>query len=187
MALHSQQVAFIRRETIQQVDWSIPQWEREKPRQFWDPSRKLIKSIRDYQKLNTGKNPISKVLKKICIFRYRFWSVVTGAEIDLNVQIGGGLLIPHPNGIVIHPKTRIGPNCLIFQQVTLADGPVLGHHVDIGAGAKIVGKLQLGNNAKIGANAVVTKDVRQGATMVGVPAKEIRRQPPGSSELRLMH
>ena len=69
--------------------------------------------------------------------RHRFWSVVTGADIPLNCQIGGGLLIPHPNGVVIHPQAVLGVNCLIFQQVTVGargeEGlPVIGGHVDIG-------------------------------------------------------
>jgi serine O-acetyltransferase len=63
--------------------------------------------------------------------------VVCGAEIDLNCNIGGGLLMPHPNGIVIHPKAIIGLNCLIFHQVTLVGIVKLGFHVDIGAGAKL--------------------------------------------------
>ncbi len=53
------------------------------------------------------------------MLRHRFWSVVTGADIPLGCRIGGGLLLPHPNGVVIHPDAAIGPNCLIFQQVTL--------------------------------------------------------------------
>jgi serine O-acetyltransferase len=108
---------------------------------------------------------------------YRVWSALCGAEIDLKVQIGGGLLIPHPNGIVIFPDVVIGPNCLIFQQVTLGIGgrlpgcPVLGGHVDVGAGAKILGGVTIGDHAKIGANAVVLDDVPSGATAVGVPAR----------------
>jgi len=102
---------------------------------------------------------------------------VTGAEIDLNAQISGGLLIPHPNGIVIHPSVVLGPNCLIFQQVTLGTGgrlagcPKVGGHVDIGAGAKILGGITIGDHAQIGANAVVLHDVPSGATAVGVPAR----------------
>jgi serine O-acetyltransferase len=108
---------------------------------------------------------------------YRWWSAVCGAEIDLKVRIGGGLLIPHPNGIVIFPDVVIGPNCLIFQQVTLGIGgrtagcPILGGHVDVGAGAKILGGVTIGDHAKIGANAVVLDDVPGGATAVGVPAR----------------
>lgn len=112
---------------------------------------------------------------RVEVVRHRFWSIVTGADIPLNCQLGGGLLIPHPNGIVIHPAVRIGPNCLIFQQVTLgANGkgvPQLGGHVDIGAGAKILGPVSIGDHALIGANAVVLCDVPPGATAIGVPGR----------------
>lgn len=156
-----------------QVTWSAPMWEREAPRRFWDPGRKLLRSIRDYQKIRHKRGPIFFLLQKYCKLRHRIWSVITGAEIDLNCQIGGGLLIPHPNGIVIHPDSVIGPNCLIFQQVTLA-GPVnLGFHVDIGAGAKLLGPLSIGDNVRIGANAVVTNHVDSELTVVGIPAKPL--------------
>jgi len=157
------------------VDWSIPNWEREKPTRFWDPSRKLLKSIRQYQALTNSNAPLKRVRRKLIVLRHRFWSVITGAEIDLSCQIGGGLLIPHPNGIVIHPDSTIGANCIIFQQVTLAGIVELGYHVDIGAGAKIIGPLTIQNHVRIGANAVVTKDVEEGDTVAGVPAKSIRK------------
>ena len=87
-------------------------------------------------------------------------------------------MIPHPNGIVIHSAAKIGPNCLIFQQVTIGSAhggvPALGGHVDIGAGAKIIGAVRIGDHAKIGANAVVLIDVPAGATAVGTPARIIR-------------
>jgi serine O-acetyltransferase len=86
-------------------------------------------------------------------------------------------MLPHPNGIVIHPDAEIGPNCLLFQQVTIGanhDGvPRIGGHVDIGAGAKILGPITIGNHARIGANAVVINNVPDGATAVGVPARVI--------------
>lgn len=148
-------------------------WSREKPRFFWDPSRKLLKTIRDYQKLINKKDPINILRRKLCVLRHRFWSIITGAEIDLCCKIGGGLLIPHPNGIVIHPKAIIGNNCILFQQVTLANVVILGDHVDIGAGAKILGPLTIGDNVKIGANAVVTKNIPHNRTVVGIPAKEL--------------
>lgn len=156
------------------IDWSKPDWSREKPRKFWDPSRKLLKSIRDYQKLKKSTSLYCRFRSKLIVLRYRFWSMITGAEIDLSCQIGGGLLIPHPNGIVIHPDSIIGINCLIFQQVTLAGIVELGMHVDIGAGAKLLGPLKLGNHVKVGANAVVTASAGDNVTLVGMPAKVIK-------------
>lgn len=87
--------------------------------------------------------------------------------------------MPHPNGVVIHPDAVVGPNCLIFQQVTLGHGPtpgapIIGGHVDIGAGAKILGGIRVGDHARIGANSVVLSDVPPGATAVGIPAKVIK-------------
>jgi serine O-acetyltransferase len=115
------------------------------------------------------------VLKRWAVLRHRFWSAVSGADIPLNCQIGGGLLLPHPNGVVIHPAAHIGPNCLIFQQVTLGTrggggAPVLKGHVDIGAGAKLLGAVSVGEHATIGANAVVLTDVPAHGVAVGVPA-----------------
>lgn len=119
------------------------------------------------------------IRRRVAVLRHRFWSVVTGAEIPLGSRIAGGLLIPHPNGIVIHPDAVIGPNCLLFQQVTLGTmrktggAPVLGGHVDVGAGAKVLGDITVGANARIGANAVVVSDVADGSTVVGIPARPI--------------
>lgn len=141
----------------------------------WDPSRSLLASIRAYQRACDSRAPWAVLVRKWAVLRHRFWSVVTGADIPINCKIGGGLLIPHPNGIVIHPDVTIGPNCLIFQQVTLgmAHGgvPRVSGHVDIGAGAKVLGSISVGEHARIGANAVVINDVPAGATAVGIPAK----------------
>ena len=108
------------------------------------------------------------------MLRHRFWSAITGADIPINCRIGGGLLIPHPNGIVIHPDAEIGPNCLIFQQVTIGHRngglPSIEGHVDIGAAAKILGGVNIGAHAAIGANSVVLVDVPASSTAVGVPA-----------------
>jgi serine O-acetyltransferase len=112
------------------------------------------------------------------------WSFVAGADIPLNSHVAGGLLIPHPNGIVVHPEARIGPNCLLFQQVTIGTGPKpglpeLGGHVDVGPGAKILGGIRIGDHAVIGANAVVITDVPEGGVAVGIPAsvKRVVRYP----------
>lgn len=172
----------IKVEINEDIDWSEPDWSREKPRKFWDPSRKLLSSIRDYQKLKKSSSLYSRLRSKLIVVRYRFWSMITGAEIDLSCQIGGGLLIPHPNGIVVHPDSVIGINCLIFQQVTLAGAVEIGMHVDIGAGAKLLGPLKLGNHVKVGANAVVTADAGDNVTLVGMPARAIKHRPKSTSQ-----
>jgi serine O-acetyltransferase len=161
---------------IAPISATEPDWERERRvGGRWEPSKSLLKSVRDYQR---AKAHGSRLASKIAVLRHRFWSVVTGADVPLNCKIGGGLLMPHPNGVVIHPAAEIGPNCLIFQQVTIGDQhggvPRLGGHVDVGAGAKLIGKISIGDHAKIGANAVVTIDVPPGATAIGVPARIVR-------------
>lgn len=106
---------------LETVSSDTPDWSRESKAYFeWEPSRSLITSIRDYQRYSVSSNLFNQIiLKKVAILRHRFWSIVTAADIPLNCQIEGGLLMPHPNGIVIHPGVKIGPNCLIFQQVTI--------------------------------------------------------------------
>ena len=151
-------------------------WERENQVQGrFEPGKKLLAAIRHYQRLMTNGGIMSRMIRPIVVVQYRFWSAISGADIPLNSNIGGGLLIPHPNGIVIHPDAQIGPNCLIFQQVTIGAGtrsglPVIEGHVDIGAGAKILGGVHIGAHARIGANAFVINDIPSNATAVGIPA-----------------
>lgn len=159
------------------VSAAVPDWTRERKRPLqWSPSRSLLAAIRAYQRHAASGNPFVRiVLRRLAVLRHRFWSVVTGADIPLDARLGGGLLLPHPNGIVIHPNAEIGPNCLIFQQVTIGtrgtEGvPRIGGHVDIGAGARLLGGISVGDHARIGANAVVLCDVPPGGMAVGVPA-----------------
>jgi len=154
------------------VDWS-----RELPDGYWDPGRRLLKTIRQYQLQAERGGPVAYLLKRLCVIRHMFWSVVSGADIPLNSKISGGLRIPHPNGIVIHPDAEIGPNCMIFQQVTVGANnrgiPKIGGNVMLGAGAKVLGGITLGDNVRVGANAVVVHSVADGKHVVGVPAKEV--------------
>lgn len=150
------------------VSATDPDWSREDPVRLYDPPRRLLRAIRRYQ-------AAGPIMRRYWVLSHRFWSAVTGADIPLNCQIGGGLRIQHPNGIVFHSDSVIGPNCTIMQQVTLGTdrsgrAPVIGGHVDIGAGAKVIGPVQVGDHAQIGANAVVVKDVPEGAVAVGIPA-----------------
>jgi serine O-acetyltransferase len=158
-----------------------PEWSREIPEPGeWKPAFRLIHALRDYQRYQETSGPCACLMRITATLRHRFWSAVSGADIPLNARhVGGGLMLPHPNGIVIHPDAVIGPNVLLFQQVTIGSGgskpgvPVLGSGVCVGAGAKILGGIRVGTNARIGANAVVISDVPDGATAVGVPARVI--------------
>lgn len=163
----------------QQVSATLPDETRECRRGWWDPSRQLLHSVRSYQRWRRQWGVIGRAVRAYHVLRHRFWSALTGAEVPLDCTIGPGLLMPHPNGIVIHPDVVIGVNSLIFQQVTIGTGgkkpgvPLLGGHVDVGAGAKILGGIVIGDHARIGANAVVLDDVPAGATAVGNPARII--------------
>lgn len=161
------------------ISSSEANWSRESLKSFWDPGRKQLSSIRDYQKYKSSSNIFAVVGSRIAVIRHLFWSVISGADIPINCNLGGGLIIPHPNGIVIHPNSNIGVNCLIHQQVTIGVNrddsvpPTVSGHVDIGAGAKIIGNITIGPHVLIGANAVVVKDVEAYSIVAGVPAKVI--------------
>lgn len=159
-----------------------PDWSREEPDRWWDPSRQLLATIRTHARVAGRRSLASRLVRKVAVLRHRFWSVVSGADIPINShRLGGGLLLPHPQGVVIHPDVVVGPNCLLMQQVTLGTGPKpgvprLGGHVDVGAGAKILGGVVIGDHAVIGANAVVISDVPAHAVAVGIPAVVKRRR-----------
>jgi len=156
---------------VSQISTTEPNWGRERLERWWEPSKQLLRSIRNYQRVSEQTGAIARIMRFYHVLEHRFWSVVTASDIPLNCQVGGGLVLPHPNGIVIHPSAVIGVNCTIFQQVTIVNRVRIGGQVDIGAGAKILRYVTIGDRAKIGANAVVLKDVPPGATAVGVPAR----------------
>jgi serine O-acetyltransferase len=102
-----------------------------------------------------------------------------GAEFD------AGLVLIHSTGIVINGQVRGGANVHIEHQVTIGaerrNSPVLGNDVFLGAGAKIIGSIAIGDGARIGANAVVLEDVPPHCTAVGIPARIVRRRTPALS------
>jgi serine O-acetyltransferase len=106
----------------------------------------------------------------------------TGIEIHPGATIGKGLFIDHGTGVVIGETAEIGDYCTLYQGVTLGGTgkdkgkrhPTLGNNVMVGAGAKILGPFKVGDNAKVGANALVLSEVPPDSTAVGVPARIVR-------------
>ncbi|MDP8233643.1 MAG: serine O-acetyltransferase [Candidatus Saelkia tenebricola] len=108
----------------------------------------------------------------------------TGIEIHPGAMVKRGLFIDHGMGVVIGETSVIGNNVTIFQGVTLGGTgkergkrhPTIGDNVVIGAGAKVLGNINIGNNVQIGSNAVVIKDVPNNSTVVGVPGRIVKRE-----------
>ncbi len=117
---------------------------------------------------------------------YRRCRNVYGIELPYSATVGQRVIIEHQHGIVIHGNSVIGDDCILRQGVTLGnktldrphDAPTLGNRVNVGAGAKILGAVTIGDDAVIGANAVVLKDVPAGAVAVGIPARNHLRSNP---------
>jgi len=118
----------------------------------------------------------------------QFSRFLTGIEIHPKAKIGKNLFIDHGMGVVIGETSEIGDNVTIYHMATLGGispsvnsneqrnikrHPTLKDNVVVGSGAQILGPVTVGKNAKIGANAVVTKDVPENAVMVGIPAKNV--------------
>jgi serine O-acetyltransferase len=116
---------------------------------------------------------------------------VTGIEIHPGARIGEGLFIDHGMGVVIGETAEIGDDCNILQGVTLGGTslhrtkrhPTLGHRVTVGAGAKLIGAVEIGDNARIGAGSVVVTNVPDNATIVGVPGHVVSYHDPGSDTI----
>jgi len=101
-------------------------------------------------------------------------------EISRQAQVGPGLRLPHPMGLIIAPHVTVGADCDVYADVRLVlahgarNGPRIGRHVFLGDGAKVVGAVTVGDHAVIGVSSVVTKDIPAHATAVGIPARVIR-------------
>ncbi len=111
----------------------------------------------------------------------QFARFITGIEIHPGARIGGGLFIDHGMGVVIGETAELGDNVTIYQGVTLGGTgkekgkrhPTIGDNVVIGAGAKVLGPIEIGSGARIGAGSVVLNSVPPGATVVGIPGRVV--------------
>lgn len=109
---------------------------------------------------------------------------VYGIELPYSVKLGRRVVFEHQGAVVIHGDVEIGDDCVIRQGVTIGnksldrplDAPKLGCRVNVGAGAKVLGAVTIGDDAAIGANAVVLHDVSAGALVVGIPAQPVPRK-----------
>lgn len=117
---------------------------------------------------------------------------VTGIEIHPGATIGRRFFIDHGMGVVIGETAEVGDDCTLYQGVTLGGTtwnkgkrhPTLGNGVVVGAGAKVLGPFTVGENARIGSNAVVTKEVPAGATVVGIPGRIVKKSDSAQDEQR---
>ncbi len=129
------------------------------------------------------------VIPKILVYVAKIW---TGIDIHPAARIGTGFFIDHGMGTVIGETTEIGDNCTLFQGVTLGGTgkeqgkrhPTLGNKVVVGAGAKILGSIVIGDVVKIGANSVVLKNIPALCTVVGIPGRVAKQ---GSMPLDMAH
>jgi serine O-acetyltransferase len=116
---------------------------------------------------------------------------LTGIEIHPGAEIGDGFFIDHGMGVVIGETTQIGDNCHLYQGVTLGGTstkrakrhPTLGDNVVVGAGANLIGAIDVGNNVRIGAGSVVVANVPDNATVVGVPGHVVAYHDPGDDTM----
>jgi serine O-acetyltransferase len=133
------------------------------------PAMAIYRAMRCCQRLRL--TPLAAIL-------YRLNAMTEHAVIGRGADFGPGFVILHSIGVVINSQVRAGRNVVIEHGVTIGaekgQSPILGDDIFIGAGAKIIGPVRIGSRVKIGANAVVTKDVPDGATVVGIPARIVR-------------
>ena len=134
---------------------------------------------------------LRKLMSGLYKIAFKLVQIVTGIELPCEVEIGRNFVIDHFGGIIISGYAKFGDNCRIRNGVCIGlarvsdpCAPVIGNNVDIGCGAKLLGRITVGNNVLIGANSVVTRDVPANSVAMGVPAviKARRQLAPVSSQ-----
>jgi serine acetyltransferase len=147
-------------------------------------SRLVLRWFRSAQRWRATRGPLARLVFVIVGGTYK---VVTegfmGIELPVSTQVGPGLRLRHGFGLVVNPASRIGANVMLRQNVTLGnrktrdDCPVIEDDVEIGVGAVVIGAVTVGRGVRIGPNAVVFRDVPEGAAVLS-PAGEIRPNGP---------
>lgn len=145
----------------------------------WGAQGFWVMVVYRYGRWRYGVRPVlvRKLFSLIYHVLYKVAQIVTGIELPCEVDVGRNFIIDHFGGIVIHGDAKFGDNCRIRNGVVVGirhvgerGAPIIGHNVDIGVGAKVLGPIRVGNNVLIGANAVVINDVPDNYIAVGVPA-----------------
>jgi serine O-acetyltransferase len=171
---------------------------------------RIVRRLFGEKGVRTAACILSPTLQCVLLYRFQIWTrarhvpivpnlcrrltmLLASVEIGDSVRIGPGLLLNH-GSVVIDGATRIGPLCSIAPFVTIGlntggpspdfGGPTIGKFVFIGTGAKILGTIEVGDNARIGANAVVLQNVPANCTAVGVPARIIPHEYTGGPTVR---
>jgi serine O-acetyltransferase len=128
---------------------------------------------------------VRKLFSFIYKILYKFVQVISGIELPCEAEVGRNFIIDHFGGVIVSGYAKIGDNCRIRNGVVIGlknteepGAPEIGDNVDIGAGAKVLGKIKIGNNVLIGANAVVITDVPDNSIAVGIPAVIKARKSP---------
>lgn len=124
-----------------------------------------------------GKSPMRVLFRPIAILYKLYTEFLLGMELPANTVIGSGLCLFHGVGLVVHGKARFGSGCVLRQGVTVGNKggngedadlvPVIGNNVEFGAGAIVIGNVNIGDNVVIGAGVVITKDVPANSVVVG--------------------
>ena len=131
-----------------------------------------------------------RALTRVYWLMFRVAETLTAISISKSVAIGPGLRIWHFGNIFVHPEVVIGANCTLRQGVTIGNRhkeggvPKIGDDVEFGAYAQVLGDIRIGNGCKIGAMSLVLRDVPDGATAVGVPARIVSGEPRGLSSAK---
>lgn len=146
------------------------------------PSYWAVRVYRFGQRSKGRRTPVAKLQHALYFALYSIVRLVTGIDIPRGAHIGHRLMIHHFGGIIIHPRARIGDDCVLRHGVTVGERsegggvPDIGDGVVFGSYAQVLGPIHVGDGARIGSMSVVLSDVPPGATAVGAPARVLERR-----------